>query len=40
MSGSSVDEICLLEMVNERKLARFIDRNSKTIFIEILGERE
>ena len=40
MSGSSVDEICLLEMVKERELARFIERNSKTIFIEILGERE
>ena len=27
-------------MVQERGLARFIDRNSKTIFVEVLGERE
>ena len=40
MSGSSVDEMCLLEMVQQRQLAKFIDRNSQQICVEILGEKE
>ena len=39
-SGSSIDELCLLEMVEEKHLARFIARDTQTITVEILGELE
>ena len=40
MSGTSIDEICLLEMVEQKNLAKFIARDSQTITVEILGELE
>ena len=40
MSGTSIDEICLLEMVEEKNLAKFIARDSQTITVEVLGELE
>ena len=39
-SGSSVDEICLLETVEQKQLARFVARDTQTITVEILGELE
>ena len=40
MSGASVDEICLLEIVEEKNLARFVKRDTQCITVEILGELE
>ena len=39
-SGSSIDELCLLEMVEEKNLAKFLARDTQTITVEILGELE
>lgn len=40
MSGQSQDELCLLEMVHDRELAKFVARNANTIDIEIMGKKE
>lgn len=40
MSGSSQDELCLLEMVQRRNLARFVSRDATSITVEILGDVE
>ena len=39
-SGASQDELCLLEMVEEKGLARMVSRDATSITIEILGNRE
>ena len=39
-SGSSQDELCLIEMVESRGLAKLVSRDATSITVEILGETE
>lgn len=39
-SGSSQDELCLIEMVEKKRLAKLVARDATTMTIEVLGETE
>lgn len=39
-SGSSQDELCFLEMVEDRNLAQLVDRDSEKMTIKIMGKTE
>ena len=36
-SGASQDELCLIEMVEEKGLAKLVSRDATSITIEIMG---
>ena len=40
MSGASQDELCLLEMVDDKNLARLVSRDATSVKINVLGETE
>lgn len=39
-SGSSQDELCLLEMVEKKGLAKLLKRDATSVTIEVMGEVE
>ena len=39
-SGASQDELCLIQMVEEKGLARLVARDATTITIEVMGATE